>query len=187
MYYIHILDDVPVSNNSDSNLGSGAIIGGAVGGAILLLIIIVLICIVILCLRRSSAWPVDDKEFTNTTKLNINANIEDISAYNVTKTNGEDYACIEPGDSDVPITINPSYGVPTNLCRKASENEYNYVQPYEFTQHPVEGTIKIDTIPSYGSHTAKSSQLSNEGEYGVVNQPRCNDTDYEITHDMSTN
>ena len=168
-------------------LGSGAIIGGAVGGAVLLLIIIVLICIVILCLRRSSAWPVDDKEFTNTTKLNINANIEDISAYDVTKANREDYAYIEPGDSDVPITANPSYGVPTNLCRKASENEYNYVQPNEFTQHSgLEGTIKIATIPSYRAHTAKSSQLSNEGEYGVVNQPRCNDTDYEITHDIIT-
>ena len=190
MYYIYYVDDVPVSNNSDSNLGSGAIIGGAVGGAVLFLIIIALICIVILCMRRSSASPINDKAFTNTAKLSTNANIENNSAYDVSKvTNTEDYVCIKPEDSDVPITANPSYGVPTNLCRKESEDEYNYVQPNEFIQHPgLEGTIKIDTNPSYGVHTAKSSQLSNEREYGVVNQPiaRCNDTDYEITHDIIT-
>ena len=60
---------MPVSNNSDSNLGSGAIIGGAVVGAVLLLIIIVLICAVILCIRRCSASPINDKAFTNTAKL----------------------------------------------------------------------------------------------------------------------
>jgi len=40
----------------------------------------------------------------------------------------------------------------------------------------------MDANPSYGVSAANSAQQSNEVEYGVINQPKCNDSDYEITH-----
>ena len=238
-----LLDDVPISNNSGSSSDSIAIIGGAVGGVILLLMITVVLCIVILCVRRchrKGTFPVDN----NTAKLNENVAIESNPAYDVTKANtvGSLYSTIKPGDSDVPITTNPSYAFPTKPYSKTSEDEYNYVQP---NQHSglEDASIKMDTNPSYGLTTgdratafsahsdtkattkqcdydyvcddhllhhntaanttgdvkkdipasvdqsnymenvhplciAGSAQPSNEGEYGVVNQPKSDDPDY---------
>ena len=155
---------------------------------------------------------------------------------------GSLYSTIEPGDSDVPITVDPSYAVPNKLYSKTCEDEYNYAQP---NQHSgLEDTIKMDINPSYGVTTgdratafsahsadakattkqydydyvcddrllhhnmaanttggvkkdiptsvdqsnyienvhplciAGSNQPSNEGEYGVVNQPKSDDPDY---------
>ena len=182
-----MIDDIPVSNNNGSSSNTNAIIGGVVGGAILLLMIILLMCIVIVCVRRCDVSPVDDKEFNQTTKINTDVNIEDNPAHDVTKASSEDYIDIKPGDSDIPMTTNPSYGVPAKLCRKPSEDEYGYVQPNEFIQHTgLESTIKMDTNPSYGIHTANNGLSSNEGECVAVNQSRCNDNDYGITHDITT-
>ena len=92
----------------------------------------------------------DDKVFYNTAKLNENVAIENNPSYDVTKANtvGSLYSTIKPGDSDVPITANPSYAVPTKPYSKTSEDEYNYAQP---NQHSgLEDTIKMDTNPSYG-------------------------------------
>ena len=150
LYCLYILDDVPISNDSDSSLGSGAIIGGAVGGVILLLMITVVLCIVILCMRRchrKGTFPVDNKVLYNTTKLNENVIIDNNPAYDVTKANtvGSLYSTIKRGDSDVPIIANPSYAVPTKPYSKAaSENEYT-----QLNQH----SIKMDTNPSYGVTT----------------------------------
>ena len=181
-----MIDDIPVSNNNGSSSTTNAIIGGVVGGVILLLMIILLMC-VILCMRRCNASPVDDKKFNQTTKINTNVNIEDSPAYDVTKASSEDYIDIKPGDSDIPMTTNPSYGVPAKLCRKPSVDECGYVQPNEFIQHTsLEGSIEMDTNPSYGVHTANNGLSSNEREYDAVNQSRCNDTDYEITHVITT-
>ena len=243
-----LLDDVPISNNSGSSSDSSAIIGGAVGGVILLLMITVVLCIVIVCVRRShrkGKFPVDDKVLYNTAKLNDNVVIENNPSYDVTKANtvGSLYSTIEPEDSDVPITANPSYAVPTKPYSKTSEDEYNYLQ---LNQYPdLDDTIKMDTNPSYGVTTgedraaafsahsadtkatskqydydyvcddrllhhntaanttgdvkkdipasvdqsnymekvhplciAGSDQPSNEGEYGVVNQPKSDNFDY---------
>ena len=165
-----------------------AIIGGVVGGAVLLLMIIALICIIILCMRRCNASPLDDKEFNKTTKLNTNVNEEDNPAYDITKASTENYTDIKLGDSDVPMTTNPSYGVPVKLCREPSEDEYGYVKPYEFIKHTgFKGTIKMDTNPSYGVNTTNNGLSSNKGECDAVNQPGCNDTDYEIAHNITTN
>ena len=206
--------------------------------------ITVVLCIVILCVRRchrKGTFPVDN----NTTKLNENVAIESNPAYDVTKANtvGSLYSTIKPGDSDVPITANPSYAFPTKPYSKTSEDEYNYVQP---NQHSglEDASIKMDINPSYGVTTgdratafsahsadtkatskqydydyvcddrllhhntganttgdvkkdipasvdqsnymenvhplciAGSDQPSNEGEYGVVNQPKSDDFDY---------
>ena len=213
------------------------------GGVILLLMITVVLCIVILCVRRchrKGTFPVDN----NTAKLNENVAIESNPAYDVTKANTVDslYSTIKPGDSDVPITANPSYAIPTKPYSKTSEDEYNYVQ---LNQHSdLEDTFKMDTNPSYGVATgedratafsahsdtkatakqydydyvcddhllhhnmganttgdvkkdipasvdqsnymenvhplciAGSDQPSNEGKYGVVNQPKSDDPDY---------
>ena len=217
------------------------------GGVILLLMITVVLCIVILCVRRShrkGKFPVDDKVFYNTAKLNDNVAIENNPAYDVIKANtaGSLYRCtIKPEDSDVPIAANPSYAVPTKPYSKPSEDECGYLQLYQLPD--LEGTIKMDTNPSYGVTTgdratavgahsdtkatskqydydyvcddhllyhnaepnttggikkdnpasvdqsnymenihplciAGSAQPSNEGEYGVVNQPKSDDFDH---------
>ena len=150
-----MLDNVPISNDSGSSSGSGAIIGGAVGGVILLLMITVALCIVILCMRRchrKGTFPVDNRVLYNTTKLNDNVTIDNNPAYDVTKANtvGSLYSTIKPGDSDIPITANPSYAVPTKPYSKAtSEDEY-----VQLNQHSnFEDTIKMDTNPSYGVTT----------------------------------
>ena len=245
-YNTYVLLDVPISSNSGSSSDSSAIIGGAVGGVILLLMITIVLCIVILCMRRchrKGTFPADDRSSNITTKLNENVAIENNPSYDVIKANtvGSLYNTIKPGDSDVPITANPSYAVPTKPYSKTSEDEYNYVQP---NQHSgLEDTIKMDTNPSYGVITgdrttafsahsdtkattkqcdydyvcddhllhhntatnttgdvkkdipasvdqsncmenvhplciAGSNQPSNEGEYGVVNQPKSDDSDY---------
>ena len=140
-----------VSNESGSSSDSVAIIGGAVGGVILLLMITVVLCIVIVCVRRShmkKGSPVDD----NATKLNTDVTIDNNPSFDVTKANTLDhsYTTINPRGSDVPITINPSYNVPTKPYSKTSKDDYNYVQPDAFVQHSeLENTIKMDTNPSY--------------------------------------
>ena len=148
-----LLDDVPISSSSDNS----AIIGGVVGGVILLLMITVVLCIVILCMRRCHQKA--DNNVTqqcNTTGLNTDITIHPNPSYDVAKANTVDslYNTIRPGDLVVPITTNPSYNVPTKPYNKASEDEYNYVQPNEFNQHSdLDGSIKIDTNPSYGVTT----------------------------------
>ena len=126
------------------------------GGVILLLMITVVLCIVILCMRRhcrKGTFPVDNQVFYNTTKLNENVIIDNNPAYDVTKANtvGSLYSTIKRGDSDVPITANPSYAVPTKPYSKAA-SEGDYLQ---LNQHSsLEDTIKMDTNPSYGVTTA---------------------------------
>ena len=92
----------------------------------------------------------------NTTKLNTDVTIHPNPSYDVAKANTVDslYNTIKPGDSDVPITTNPSYNVPTKPYSKTSEDKYSYIQPNEFNQlSGLEDTIKMDTNPSYGVTT----------------------------------
>ena len=170
-----LLGDGSSSNNN-------IIIGGSMGAVILLLMIIIALCTVMLFMRcnKEGASLAEDKVFNNTTNLNTNVTIINNPSYEVTKANAP-YK--KPGESNAAITINPSYSVPAKPYSKTSEDEYNYVQPSELNQHSgLEGIIKINVNPSYGVSKPYGTQPSNEGEYGVVNQPKCNDTDYEITH-----
>ena len=124
--------------------------------------ITVVLCIVILCMRRchrKGTFPVDNQVLYNTAKLNENVTIDNNPAYDVTKANtvGSLYSTIKLRDSDVPITANPSYHVPTKPYSKAaSENEY-----LQLNQHSnLEDTIKMDTNPSYGVTTGGVSAHS---------------------------
>ena len=77
------------------------------------------------------------------------------STHNETTNNGNGKSN-DPGGSDVPITTNPSYNVHTKPYSKASEYDYDYVQPNGLIQHSdLEDTIKMDTNPSYGASTEK--------------------------------
>ena len=144
------------------------------GGVILLLMIIVVWCIVILCMRRShrkKGSPVVD----NTIKLNTDVTIENNPSYDVTKANTLDhiYDSIKLEDSDV---INPTYDVHTKPCSKTNEDEWNYIQPNEPTQHS-DGYIKIypNTDQSHGIrgiHSHSTANTPEQDEYGVVNQPQ---------------
>ena len=190
-----LLDDVPISNNSGSSSDSSAIIGGAVGGVILLLVITVELCVVILCVRRchrKGTFPEDNKILYNTAKLNENVAIENNPSYDVAKANtvGSLYSTIKPGDSDVPITANPSYAVPTKPYSNTSEDEYNYVQP---NQHSgLDDTIKMDTNPSYGlttgdratafsAHSADTKATTKQYDYDYVCDDRL------LHHNMAAN
>ena len=122
-YILPYVGNIPISNDSGSSSVGGSIIGGVVGGVILLLMITVVLCIVILCMRRchrKGTFPGDNQVFYNRTKLNENVIIDDNPAYDVTKANtvGSLYSTIKRGDSDVPITANPSYAVPTKPYSK---------------------------------------------------------------------
>ena len=171
-----LIDDVPVSSDSSSN--TTAIIGGAVGGLILLLIIIVLMCIV--CMRRShrmATFPVDNKAHSESANVSIEKN----PAYDVTKVNAIDhtYNTIKPGESDIPITANPSYDVRTKPCSKTSEGDYNYVQPNESNEYlDLEDGIKMDTNPSYGLTTGDRTTIHQSSHNATTN-----DYDYAYTHD----
>ena len=181
LMYVYMYINIVVPNNSDDSSDSGAIIGGAVGGVILLLMIIVVLCIVILCMRRSHRKK-GSHVVDNATKLNTNVTIDHNPSYDVTKVNTvymeHLYDTIDPGDSDVPITANPSNNVHTKCYNKTSEDEYNYVQPNEFTQHSEsDGYMKIypTTGQSHGIrgvHSHPTANTPKQDEYGVVNQPR---------------
>ena len=140
------------------------------GGVILLLMITVVLCIVILCMRRchrKGKYPVDDKVYYDLTDLNTDVNIDHNPSYVVTTPEIVEYSTIKPRDSTVSITSNPSYYIPFtsnpsyNVPTKPySEDEYNYVQPNEFNQHSdLDGSIKIDTNPSYGVTTGEDKAV----------------------------
>ena len=188
---------VPIASNDSEN---SAITGGAVGGVILLLMIFVVVCIVIVCMRRSHVkqkLTLNDKALCNTAKLNTNVTIEYNPLYDVMNdgssitpdfhiTPNPSYnihiktPCYRqhnnPGGSDVPITINPSYNVHTKPYSKASEYDYDYIQPNEFIQHSdLEDTIRMETNPSYGVSTEK------QYDYDYVSD------DHLLHHNTATN
>ena len=140
-----------MSDNSGSSSDSSAIIGGAVGGVILLMMIIIVLCIVILCMRRSHRKK-GLHVAKNTIIFNTDVTMDDNPSYDVTKVDTlyHSYDTINPGDSNVPITTNPSYNVHTKPYSKTSEDDYNYVQPKLIPDQHSEGTSKMDTNPSYG-------------------------------------
>ena len=169
--------DILVSNDSGISSDIVAITGGAMGAVILLLMITLLLCIVMVCMRRSQmkkGSPVDD----SATKLNTNVTIDNNPSCDVTKANTIDYSysTTNPGGSDVPITINPSYNVHTKPYSKTSEGIYNYVQPNELVQHSeLEDTIKMQTNPSYGVNIQEERAAATGS-----------DTAHQSSHDATT-
>ena len=170
---------VPVTSNNSEN---SAAIGGSVGGVIVLLMIIAVLCIVIVCMRRCH----EKKKFTlnsivlyNTTKLNTNVTIEYKVSHNVVKVNAMDNGnTITPGNSDFPITPNPSYGTHNETIDK-----YGYAQPNDSRGSDVPITIN----PTYDVPTKPYSKTS-EDDYNYV-QPNefVQYSDVEDTIKMDTN
>ena len=189
-----ILFDTIVSNDSGSSSDIVAVIGGAVGGVILLLTITVVLCIVIVCMRRCHRER-DYKVTYNTTKLNTDVTIDNNPSYDVTKANTLDHSCstINPGGSDVLITINPSYNVLTKPYSKTSEDDYNSVQPNELVQHSnLEDTIKMDTNLSYEVSTGKDRETAFSTTVKISDTTKQYDYDYVcdghlLHHNISAN
>ena len=148
-------------DNHGNNNDLAAVIGGVVGGFALLLMIIVVLCIVVLCMRR--CHRMEDKNVScNTVQLNTDATIENNPSYDVTQA-------IEPRDSDVPFTANPSCSVSTRPYSKTSEDIYNYIQPDEFTQHlDLDGYLQMDTNTSYGVSIVKENSTA----LGATSDPK---------------
>ena len=78
---------------------------------------------------RRSHRKGDDKVTHSTSKLSTDVTVDCSQSCDVFKSNIVDqlYSTINPGDSDVPITTNPSYNVYTKPYNKTSEDEYNYI------------------------------------------------------------
>ena len=167
------------ANDSDSSSDSCAIIGGAMGGVMLLLmIIIVLLCIVIVCMRRSRNKKTFSLNSTNynASKLNTQVMIENNPSYDVTKA---DYSCNKQRDTDIPITVNPSYGVSTKPYIGTNEDNYNYVKPNESNEYlDLEDAIKMDTNPSYGVTTGDRSTTHQSSHNATIKE-----YDHVYTHD----
>ena len=115
-------------------------------------------------------------------------------------------------EDTIKMDTNPSYGVTTGGDRatafsthsdtKATTKQYDY--DYVCDDHLLHrntvanttaGDVKKD-VPAFVDQShytenvhslciADSAQPSNEGEYGVVNQPKSDDLDYETTHDIT--
>ena len=169
------VDDGQTSSNNGISSDGVAIVGGAVGAVMLLVMIIEVLCIVILCMRRCDGKG-DDRVPCSINKLNTGVSTEYNPLYDVTKASTVDYLN-NPGDSDVPITTNPSYNVHTRPYSKTSEDDYNYVQPNEPMQHSdVDGYIKMypnvdQSHDVRGIHLHSTANGPKHGEYVVVNQP----------------
>ena len=189
LMYVCVYINIDVPNNDNNSSDGCVIISGVAGGIILfLLTIIVVLCIVLLCMRRSHRKK-GSHVVDNTTKINTNVTIDhnpsyDITmdnnpSYDVSKVNAVDYSydTINPRDSDLPMTTNPSYNVHTKPHSKTNEDEYNYVHTNKPTQHSeVDGCIKINptTDQSHGIqgiHSHPTANTPKQEEYGVVNQP----------------
>jgi len=171
---------VPLSGGSSSN--TSAIIGGAVGGVILLLLMIpVVLCIVMLCMRRRTYHKFLAKLHDDRNSTIIKGNNR---SYDNTKP--MDYL-FKPGDSDIPITTNPSYDVIAKPYSKASEDEYNYVETNKCDDYlELEGTIKIDTNPSYGVTTGDRTttfNISDTKAQQSSHDATTKEYDYACVHD----
>ena len=172
--------DVPIALNDSEN---SAIIGGSVGGVIVLLLMITaVLCIVIVCVRRShekGKFTLNDKVLYNTTKLNTNVTIEYNPSYDVAKVNAMDNgSTITPGNSDFPITPNPSYSTHNETTNKYSNGQHN---------DPGGSDVPITINPSYNVHTKPYNKAS-EYDYDYV-QPNelVQHSDLEDTIKMDTN
>ena len=181
---IHLIG-IPTSNSTGSSSDDRTIIGASMGGIVLVLVITtVLLCIVILCVKRSY------KEKASSDSLPYNASKhKDIpieqNPYNVIEmANGT----IKPGDSDIPITTNPSYDVPAKPYYKANEDEFNYVQPDESNKYcNLKDTINMDANPSYGVTTGDRMTTSGSMTHQSSHIVTTNECDYVNVHDDYVN
>ena len=179
--------DVPSSNDSGSSSDSSAIIGGAAGGVILLLLmIIVVLCVVILCTKRShrkGMFPMGyDEAFYIATKLNTAVTTQHNPSYDVTKIDAVDHLYDTCTGSDVPVSFKPSCNVPTELYSKTTEDEYNYVQPNEFTQHSnLDADIKLEINPSYGVSRGKDRATPASSETVTKYNTKADDSSHNAT------
>ena len=170
---------VPVTSSDSEN---SAVVGGVVGGVIVLLMIIVVLSIVIVCVRRShekGKFTLNDKVLYNTTKLNTNVTIEYNPSYDVAKVNAMDNSStITPGNSDFPITPNPSYCTHNETTDKYGNEQHN---------DPEGSDVPITINPSYNVHTKPYCKAS-KYDYDYV-QPNelIQHSDLEDTIKMDTN
>ena len=123
-------------------------------------------------------FPVDDNIIKLDTDTTINPSCDVIKA----NTLDHSYSAIKPGGSDVPVTINQPYDVPTKLYSKTSEEDYNYVQPNGLIQHNIHNSIKMNTDPAYGVSRG-DTKIHTDPAYGVSKEDTKMDTDpaYQVS------
>ena len=123
------------------------------------------------------------------TKLDTKFNMQNNPARDDTKPYARDYlrSTVKLEDSDIPITINPSYAVFANPYSKASEDEDKYAQINNPEYTELKGTIKMDINPSYGvttgdrttafntsdtkAHQSSQNTTTNENDYAYDDHP----------------
>ena len=115
-----------------------------------------------------------DEAFYIATKLNTAVTIQHNPSYDVTKTNTVDHH-----SSDVLVTPNPSYDVTTKPYSKATEDDYNYVQPNEHSNS--DEAIKLDINPSYGISRGKDRATPASIETVTKSNTKAHDSSHNAT------
>jgi len=139
--------------------------------------IAIVLCVVMLFIKRShekGKFPIEyDKAFNDTTKVNTAITIKHNPSYDLIKTNRVDYSL------NVPVTSNPSYGVTTKPYSKATEDDYNYVQPNEHSD--LHAAIKLDINPSYGISRGKDRATPASIETVTKSNTKAHDSSHNAT------
>ena len=130
------------SSDSSSGGGSTPIIAGSVGGAAVFFIII--LCVVILCIRRSHK----KRSHESDNKIMSEVNSDDI----------------------IKMNPNPSYGITEQNNKQ--EDQYLYVLHNKVSlKDDVQGTIMMDSNPSYGRVQGCNAYNVTEPESDAAIQP----------------
>ena len=200
-----VLLDAPISNNTDISIGD--IMAGIMGGIVLLLMIILLFCVVIVCHQRwchkTEVFHVYEEIHYDRTKLNTRMTVRLEPSYDVAKDETRD-----------PIT-NPSYeesrrkerqtsfstiatGSDTKAHQSSEQHDYDNVHDDSSQLHHIDtpGDENDDVAVQIHDHNTvdqkyntekihSSNKPTNKGEYGVINQPQCDDPNFNITVDLS--
>ena len=119
----------------------------------------------------------DNKIAYNIANINTDVTIENNPLYDVIELD-HSYSTINPGGSDVPITVNPSYNVPTKPYSKTSEDDYNYLQLIQHSN--LEDTIKMDTNPS---HRVTGKERETAFSTIVTNSDTAKQYNFDYVHD----
>ena len=160
--------NVPTSNRGANSLDSTSvniiIITGATGGfAILLILIIALLCCAILLRSRRRIFSMNIEATCITNELNTNNSIELNPLHDVIEPNGVDYSTIDNH------TISyPSYNASTEPYDEISEQEYSYIQSYDFVQCLGLDEVKMDANPAYTITERKDCSKTSKEECNHV-------------------
>ena len=138
----------------------------------------------------------DNEVYYDFTNLNTDVRLDHNPSYVVTTPDSVYYSTVKPRDLSVSITNNPSYYIPFTSnpsynvpAKPYSKDEYNYVQPNEYSE-----LDRSDTNPSYEVgedrttvfSTTKAAHSSHDATSGEYDYAYAQD-DHLIHHSTAAN